>query len=41
MKFFGDGDSNSFTSVENKYENIKVQKMECIGRPKVGWDTLT
>ena len=30
-KFFGDGDSKSFPSIENCYEGIKVIKQECIG----------
>ena len=31
VKFLGDGDSKSFPAVEDIYEGIKVEKLECIG----------
>ena len=31
VKFLGDGDSKSFSAVEDIYEGIKVEKLECIG----------
>ena len=31
VNFYGDGDSKSFSSVENIYSGIKVTKYECIG----------
>ena len=31
VKFLGDGDSKSFLAVEDIYEGMKVEKLECIG----------
>ena len=31
VKFLGDGDSKSFPAVEDIYEGIKVEKLECVG----------
>ena len=31
VKFLGNGDSKSFPAVEDIYEGIKVEKLECIG----------
>ena len=31
VKFLGDGDSKSFPAVEDIYEGVKVEKLECIG----------
>ena len=30
-QFYGDGDSKSFSSVENIYSDIKIVKLECVG----------
>ena len=30
-EYFGDGDSKAYNEVENAYENIHVEKKECIG----------
>lgn len=31
VKYLGDGDSKSFPAVQNTYEGIEVEKLECIG----------
>ena len=31
VKFLGDGDSKSFPAVEDIYEGVKIEKLECIG----------
>jgi hypothetical protein len=30
-EYFGDGDSKAYNEVENAYENIHVEKKECVG----------
>ena len=30
-EFYGDGDSKSFPTVENVYDDVTVKKLECIG----------
>ena len=31
VKYLGDGDSKSFPAIQNTYDDIEVEKLECVG----------